>query len=435
MLLKRIQYACGLLMFLFGVFLLPQLEAFADSDFTYEILEDGTAKITDYIGHDSIVTVPDDIDGYPVSIIGNGAFRMTTELVVLILPSDAALVEIGEYAFAECYSLERVYIPDSVQTIGASAFNGTAITEITIPKGMTEIGRYTFFGCSSLIKIDIPEQITGIGAFAFTGCTGLESVTLPDSLTYIGDFAFSDCIRLKEIEIPGNVKEIGERVFYKCNSLVSIRTDKVNANSSDLLFAASGALYGRTEDGEIRLLYYPPGRVSDEYFIYEGTTSIAENAFTECHQVISIHIPDSVTSIDEGAFMSCKSLKSIYIPKSVKSIGADILYDCRNLKNIYYEGSEEEWDEVFSAMDIPEDTVVNCNWVSRKYLYGDASGNRRIDAEDALLILKHAAKLIVLDEQAMLSADVNTDMKIDAKDALIILSYSCKLLDKFPGLY
>lgn len=64
--------------------------------------------------------------------------------------------------------------------------------------------------------------------------------------------------------------------------------------------------------------------------------------------------------------------------------------------------------------------------------YGNVDNNEAIDASDALLVLKHAAKLELLDEDACIRANVDGEGAVDASDALWVLKYAAKLEDKFP---
>ena len=67
------------------------------------------------------------------------------------------------------------------------------------------------------------------------------------------------------------------------------------------------------------------------------------------------------------------------------------------------------------------------------YTLGDVNDDGNIDAKDAVLVLRYAAKLADLNSQQQLSADVNADGAIDAKDAVKILRYAAELITSFEN--
>ena len=85
-----------------------------------------------------------------------------------------------------------------------------------IPDGVVEIGDWAFRYCSSLENIVIPASVKKIGGWAFRQCTNLKSITLPDSVKKIGTGAFSCCENLKNISLPKKVK-LGKDVFLGCH--------------------------------------------------------------------------------------------------------------------------------------------------------------------------------------------------------------------------
>ena len=87
------------------------------------------------------------------------------------------------------------------------------IENVAIGDGVTSIGKYAFYECSSLTSITIPDGVTSIGTYAFRNCSSLTSITIPNSVTSIGDCAFYGCSSLTSITIPNSVTSIGKLAF------------------------------------------------------------------------------------------------------------------------------------------------------------------------------------------------------------------------------
>ena len=120
------------------------------------------------------------------------------------------------------HSLTSINIPNSVTTIGKSAFFGClSLTSINIPNSVTTIEDNVFFGCLSLTSINIPNSVTTIGEGAFDGCKSLTSINIPNSVTTIGKSAFFGCDSLTSINIPNSVTTIGKGAFFGCRNLPS----------------------------------------------------------------------------------------------------------------------------------------------------------------------------------------------------------------------
>ncbi len=277
-------------------------------------ISSGLVTITDYTGSATEVVIPSEIEGYPVT-------------------------SIGESTFYECNSLTDVIIPDSVTSIGESAFEYcTELTSITIPEGVTSIAYRTFYKCIKLSSVTIPMTVTSIGDYAFYDCRPLTSITIPEGVTSIGGYAFGYCYSLENITIPSSVTSIGRNAFYFTEytgqsynwsyGVLYIGTALIEADISILsctikegtTVIADGAFSDCSKLGRIT--------------IPSSVTSIGGGAFSDCSKLASITIPDSVTSIGGGAFELCESLESITIPSSVTSIGDSAFYYCKALTSI-----------------------------------------------------------------------------------------------------
>ena len=94
----------------------------------FEVLEneDGSVTIERYIGSGGDVVIPAEIDGKPVSAIGNvvgtiGAFQDCTNVTSVVIPD--GVVEIQDNAFYGCTNLEVVTVPSSVTLLRNCAFS------------------------------------------------------------------------------------------------------------------------------------------------------------------------------------------------------------------------------------------------------------------------------------------------------------------------
>ena len=201
------------------------------NDFEYGVCidEDGNKfiTITGYNASNTDVVIPESIDVNGENIIvkatADSAFNRSS-LTSIYIPDSVATI--GSSAFEGCSNLTTVTISESSQltTIGESAFyNCSSLTSIYIPDSVTTIGSNAFSRCSNLATVTFGEnsQLTTIGSYAFSHCSNLATVTFGENsqLTTIGSFAFDGCSSLTSIYIPDSVTTIETRAFYDCSSL------------------------------------------------------------------------------------------------------------------------------------------------------------------------------------------------------------------------
>ena len=205
----------------------------------------------------------------------------------------SGITSIGHYTFYYCSSLASVTIPSGVTSIGRYAFAYCySLTSVTIPSIVTKIWDYSFYYCYSLVSVTIPYGVTSIVNNAFNGCYSLTSVMIPPGVTSIEDSAFQGCRSLASVTIPSGVTSIGGGVFNGCYSLGSIT-------------------------------------------IPSGVTSIGTSAFNYCHSLTSVMIPSGVTSIVNNVFQNCSALASVTISSGVMSIGDNAFNNCYGVKEYH----------------------------------------------------------------------------------------------------
>lgn len=131
--------------------------------------KDGTVLLK-YVGKDDNVCIPQGI-----TKIEKNAFANCKKLTKVTIPDSVASVA----GFTHCKKLERVVLGKNVRAIGESAFSGTSLTEITIPKRVNTIDQDAFSKCKNLKKITFKGTPSDISPYAFDGTA---VVTEPGSI-------------------------------------------------------------------------------------------------------------------------------------------------------------------------------------------------------------------------------------------------------------
>ena len=220
----------------------------------------GIEKIPDYLFYGGrflnslkSITIPDS-----VTSVGYRAFSNCRNLETITIPKNAKFDSAGS-TFDNCTSLKNVIFSNGIEKIPDYLFDGSSnldsLTSITIPNSVTTIGDSAFSGCTGLTSIAIPDSVTSIGYQAFSYCKGLTSITIPDSVTSIGYYAFDGCTNLticcypnsyaekyaKSTNIP--YKYLEEKPKISITPVISVSTVQVseNAAESDVIAAIRAA--------------------------------------------------------------------------------------------------------------------------------------------------------------------------------------------------
>ena len=303
-----------------------------------DIVNRGTcgAEVTWTLDSEGVLTISGSGDMYNYGISGTPWYGSRSRVKSAVIAE--GVTSIGSYAFFYCTSLTSVTIPDSVTSIGDEAFDGCrSLTSVAIPDGVTSIGESAFRGCWSLTSVTIPDGVTSICDNTFDGCTSLTSVTIPDSVTSIGDSAFQGCTSLTSVTIPDSVTYIGDYAFRSCTSLTSVTIPDGVTSIGEYAFSHCTSLTSVTIPDSVTSIgeFAFDGCTSlTSVTIPDSVTSIWQRVFSGCSSLTSVTIPDSVTYIDWSAFSSCKSLTSVTIPDSVTYIGNYAFHGCTALTSV-----------------------------------------------------------------------------------------------------
>ena len=223
---------------------------------SFTLSEDGESYTVTGMGSckDSILVIPDTHDGKPVTRIGASAFAGANITEAFLMKGVLAL---ETRSFEECHQLERVTLPEGLESIGACVFyNCTALRSVNIPQGVKSIGGWVLNGCAALERVEIPDSVESFGKSVFSGCVAMTSVKLSAQTTVLGDYMFMNCASLKEISLSGAVTELGPYAFYGCAGLETVRYEKTKADWQSVTKGkswntASGAFVVVCSDGEI----------------------------------------------------------------------------------------------------------------------------------------------------------------------------------------
>ena len=302
-----------------------------------------------FSGNTSImtVTIPNS-----VTSIGESAFSGSTITSVTIPDS---VTSIGAGAFEDCVNLKYATIGSGVFSISKFAFLGCSeLTSVSIRSGARIIGYSAFKNCSSLTSVTIPDSVESIDNEAFHLCTSLTSITIPNSVKIIYGGAFENCSSLTSVTIPGSVSSIGAGAFSYCSSLTSVAIESGVTDIGVKAFYNCKSLTSASIGSGVTSIGYGAfdGCASlTSITIPNSVTSIGEYAFSHCTKLLSITIPDSITSIEDFTFNYCTSLTSVTMPNSITSIGSRVFYRCVKLESIFFEGTKEEFNSITKVND------------------------------------------------------------------------------------
>ncbi len=468
-------------------YIIPENSAVTAYAETYENLE--YTKYNDYIeitGCKESVTeivIPSEIDGLPVTSIGDSAFLDCTGLTEINIPE--GVTSINNSAFICCTGLTSITVEKNnpnYADIDGVLFNkdfseiisypaGKKETSYNIPNSVTSIGNYSFVRCTGLTSITIPDSVKLIGYSAFKDCKNLTDIkvdadnldyadsdgilfnknistllmcpegksgtyNIPESVVSIEESAFYNCSRLTEIIIPESVTSIEIGAFYNCSNLKDITIPDSIQFIGEQAFYNTEWYYNQPDGlvyaGKVAYCYKGEMPENTEIILRDDTVSITNSAFYGCLGLKSIIIPDSVKSIGNGIFYYCLNLTDVIIPKSITSIGWHTFKGCSSLKSMTIpENITSIEDYAFQGcseltkiiIENPECEIENDeNTISdTATIYGYKDSTAQAYAE------KYKRNFVVLDDKPsdskIIKGDVTGDGTIDIADVVAVASY------------
>ncbi len=315
------------------------------------------------------ITIPETYNGKPVAYITMGAFASCWELYEVNIPDTIKLVGASGGSgstsgpFAYCSYLENINVYETGNAVDPAytSIDGVLIFdnpntgkrelsyfpaakggEYTIPDGVQVIPLRTF-SSADITKLTVPASVTEIGETAFYTCMQLKEVIFLSAETdngglNISELAFQNCDELVKVTFPKHIAAemaaggaaLFDSVFFGCEMLDTFAVSAEGGTYS----AKDGVLY--SGDGKT-LVYYPRAR-QGAFEVPEAVETIAAGAFAEHRYLTQVTIPDSVTSIEVGAFKGCTNLAKVNFSGTARAIGATIgeeaFANCKALTNV-----------------------------------------------------------------------------------------------------
>ena len=262
--------------------------------------------------HIKSLTLPDSL-----RIIGEKAFYDLTTLEKVI--GGKNVEEYGASAFERCWELEEFTMSEKVRVIGNKAFAGCRLAELVFPETLEKVGYEAFDGCFGLNSIRFLGEDVDFAGDAFSSCYSLEEIALPKGITEIPSGMFSGCTGLKEFTVPETVEVIGRSVFYSCKSLTEIVLPESIKAIGDHAFGYCECL--------------------KTVKLNDNIESIGENVFGHCISLESIEFPAGITEFGENTFYDCDALKEVTFLGEVTEIPEKMFYSCDSLEKVNYEGT------------------------------------------------------------------------------------------------
>lgn len=331
------------------VMLLAALPAMADEtrksgDFRYTLKNNGTATIVGYTGSGDNIIIPQMLDGYTVTAIGDGAFLITDEILNSF---EDPYNDLDNYLAIKI----SVTLPNTIKSIGDFAFYTKNVVSINLPDSLEYIGKGAFVGSNAItyrISANHPTFAVVDGALYDKSqkklIWGKEDATIPEGIKIIGDYAcyeVPNCgINRNGIALPSTIEEIGDYAFY--------------GNSYSFKYGTTDLIFGQNLH-KIGAYAFSDINFSGPYWSKDIKAAL--------------YIPDTVSEIGEGCFygfgnaiIDCIYLKIVISQNSQLRKIPDKAFS-HYLLSIYFDDDDNGYNVWFGYedKDVKPVCAIECN--------------------------------------------------------------------------
>ncbi len=280
-----------------------------------------------------------------LTTIGESAFEGAA-ISEIILPKGLRIIQ--DNAFRNSM-LNSINLPESVEKIGEESFSECKLTNIHIPSSITYIPKRAFWRNHSLTNVSLSPYVSGveeIGEYAFAECD-IRNIYIPSSVSKIGDSAFAENYGLDGVILSEGVEIIGESAFSS-SGYGKLRILEIPSTVKEIGRQAFRRFIDHEED-----FYAVGGCVVEHYSAYTEeadeleTLTIATDLDAFWSELIgknleTVIFKDGITIIPKYGFNECKRLRNVIIPPTLQSVGEFAFRECESLDTLILPTNIEE---------------------------------------------------------------------------------------------
>lgn len=224
--------------------------------------------------------------------------------------TETTVTEIPAEAFTNNL-IQTIKWPANLKVIGGKAFYARILKgHLVLPETLDSIGPSAFYK-NSIDSVSMPHKQIALANAIFSENNNLETVEFNSCASYMPNSMFYSCKRLRSVSGMECVKTIGGSAFSGCDSLRTVG-NIVPTMIGNNAFNACKKL---------------------EPFDLSQVTSVGESAFKSCHMFKSVHMPN-VTSLDEYCFYDCAGLTEVSVGDKISQIPSQSFHYCPSLKTV-----------------------------------------------------------------------------------------------------